>query len=70
MKPIEPEELSGFLDGELAPERMREVERAVALDAELREQLESLRALDGEWRGLAADAQFTPTVRMPTERVL
>jgi anti-sigma factor RsiW len=70
MKSIQPEELSGYLDGELAPERRREVERALASDAELREQYESLQALDAQCREVATDTQFVPVVSMPSQRTV
>ena len=42
----QPEELSAYLDGELSPERAREIESALERDPELQAELESLMAVD------------------------
>lgn len=62
MKPVDPAELSALLDGELSPERSREVEAAIASDPELRAEWEQLRTLDARWRSAAATAAFRPQI--------
>jgi anti-sigma factor RsiW len=62
MKPVDPAELSALLDGELSPERSREVEAAIASDPELRTEWEQLRILDARWRSAAATAAFRPQI--------
>ncbi len=65
MKPIDPEELSAFLDGELPPPRAEAVRRALEEDPALREEYETLVALDSEWQAEALAARFHPQVRIP-----
>ncbi|GMV97976.1 MAG: zf-HC2 domain-containing protein [Phycisphaerae bacterium] len=62
MNPIEPAELSAYLDGELSPRRAREVESALATDPALRAEYERLAALDASWRDAARAAGFDPPV--------
>ena len=60
MKPIDPAELSGLLDGELAPEREAEVRRALASDPKLAAEFERLRGFDSSARICAKTAEFAP----------
>lgn len=65
MNPVQPEELSALLDGELDPRGAREVEAQMAAQPELRAQFEALSAADAAWRRAAASAAFAPDVRLP-----
>jgi anti-sigma factor RsiW len=56
----QPEELSAYLDGELPPERAREIERALERDPELQAELESLMAADA-----AAGQAFAAMLKDP-----
>lgn len=67
MKPVRPEELSALLDGELAPERAREVEQQIATDPALRSEFEALSGADAQWRSAAATAAFAPAVELPKD---
>lgn len=67
MKPVEPEELSAFLDGELDPGRASEVGKQLADDPALRAEFEALEGWDAVWRTAAATGVFAPDVRLPTE---
>lgn len=60
MKPIDPAEISGLLDGELSPARADEVRQAIAENSALRQLHDSLVALDVEWKAAAATAAFHP----------
>lgn len=64
MIPIEPAELSAFLDGELPASRAEEVRIALAQDPELRQSFEQLAALDADWKARASAALFRPRVRL------
>jgi anti-sigma factor RsiW len=68
MKPIEPAELSAYLDHELEPRRQREIESALAQDEALRTEFAALARLDATWRDAAASARFRPGVRLPLAR--
>jgi hypothetical protein len=63
MLPLDPAELSAFLDGELPAGRADEVRAALACDPVLRQSYEQLSALDAEWKTRAAAAMFRPQVR-------
>jgi anti-sigma factor RsiW len=65
MKPVEPEELSAFLDGELDPERSREIEMQIESDPVLRAEFDELARTDVLWRAAAATAAFEPRVHLP-----
>lgn len=65
MKPIASEELSGYLDGELDPQRMQDVERALASDSMLREEFDRLSGLDAQLRAAGLAARFEPPFSMP-----
>jgi anti-sigma factor RsiW len=60
--PVDPAELSALIDGELPPERGREVEALLAQDPALRAEYEALRAQDARWRQAAGAATFVPAV--------
>jgi len=65
MKPIDPEELSALLDGELPEPRSEEVRRALEQDPVLREEYERFVAFDADWKREAQAARFRPRVRIP-----
>lgn len=65
MKPIQPEELSAFLDGELSEQRRREVQQQLDCDDVLRAQFESLQTWDRKWHAAAFDARFNPSIELP-----
>src|SRR5262249_2262464 len=64
MLPIDPAELSAFLDGELPAARADEVRAALAQDPVLRQSYEQLVALDADWKARAWTARFRPRVRI------
>lgn len=66
MEPIDPAELSAYLDGELSIERAEEIGAALKRDPALRQSFESLAALDFAWKGQASTAAFRPDVQLPT----
>ncbi len=68
MKPIQPEEISAFIDGELDVERTQAVEEAMAQDAALRAQLAELKRTDILWKSAARSAAFSPAVNFTTPR--
>jgi anti-sigma factor RsiW len=70
MKPIDLEELSAYLDGELDARRMRELETAIASDPALRLAHQRLADADAAWRLAAKSASFQPTVLLPTRSLL
>ena len=70
MKPIEPSELSGYLDGELEPDRIREVEAALANDPFLRADYHVLADADSAWKSAAHLAAFVPNTQLPPGRSL
>lgn len=65
MKPVQAEELSALLDGELEPGRAREVEMQIAADPALRAEFEALSEEDAVCRAAAKAAVFSPEVRLP-----
>lgn len=67
MNPIEPAELSAYLDGELDAARAREVEAALASSPALREQFKALVSADNSWRATARSASFRPNVRFDAD---
>lgn len=70
MTPIDPAELSAFLDGELPAGRAEEVRAALARDVALRTSYERLAALDADCTTRAAAATFRPRVRLTPGLVL
>ncbi len=65
MNPLEFEELSTLLDGELSREREAAVRRSLEADPGLRDEYARLASLDGRLRALVATAAFVPHVDMP-----
>ena len=65
MIPVQPEELSALIDGELDPQRAAEVGMQIAADRELRVAFEALRDMDDRWRTAARAIAFVPEVRLP-----
>ena len=70
MKPIEPAELSGYLDGELGPDRIRELEAALADDPLLRADYHALANADSAWRSAVHQAAFAPNTQLPLSKSL
>lgn len=68
MSRLDPPELSGFLDGELSLERMREIEEILASEPIARAELSSLTADDIAWRAAARAAAFRPKVSLRLTR--
>ena len=66
MLPVDPAELSAFLDGELPPGRAEAVRAALAGDPALRTTFERLAALDADWKSRAAAVMFRPRVQFPS----
>jgi anti-sigma factor RsiW len=64
MLPIDPAELSAFLDGELSASRAEEVRAALVRDPVLRRSYELLVARDADWSARASAAMFRPRVRL------
>lgn len=62
MNPVQPEELSALLDGELDPARAAEVRTQIQMDPALRKEFESLSGNDVVWRAAADSVAFTPDV--------
>jgi len=48
MKPIDPTEISGFMDGELDPDREKEIRNAMTENESLRREYEKLISFDAE----------------------
>ena len=69
MNPIDPVELSGFLDREMTEERREEVGRLVAGAPDLREELDSLSRADSRWRAAARSATFRVEIRLHREKI-
>jgi anti-sigma factor RsiW len=65
MLPIDPVELSAFLDGELPARRAEEVRAALAQDPVLRQSYELLVVREVDWNARAAATMFRPRVRIP-----
>ncbi len=65
MNPIDPAELSAYLDGELSPARAREVESALASSPALQAELDALTNADRSWRLAARSAAFRSDIRLP-----
>lgn len=70
MRPIEPFELSAFIDGELDAERTAEVRAALATDEALRAQHEALLHADAQLSSLAAGMTLIPHIRLPPPKAL
>lgn len=63
MLPIDPAELSAYLDGELPAGRAEEVRAALARDPELRQSYDLLVVHDADWRARAEATMIQPHVR-------
>ncbi|MHC4407178.1 MAG: anti-sigma factor [Planctomycetota bacterium] len=68
MKPVDPAELSAFLDGELSPERAEQVRCAIAEDSELRRVFEELSAVHRNLMTCAVAARFQPRISLAKSR--
>lgn len=64
MNPIDPAELSAYLDGELSPARAREVEAAMTSSPALRAEFDALLEADEKWRAAGRSASFRPDIRL------
>ncbi|CAN5510438.1 hypothetical protein BH10PLA2_BH10PLA2_03130 [soil metagenome] len=64
MLPIDPAELSAYVDGELTSQRAEEIRAALARDPVLRATYEQLAVLDADWSARAASVMFRPRVRV------
>lgn len=69
MKPIDPVELSGFIDREMTEERSAEVRQLAADSASLREEIEGLSRSDSRWRAAARSAAFRVEIRYQREKL-
>jgi anti-sigma factor RsiW len=65
MNPIEYEELSALLDGELSREREAAVRRDLEADPALRDEYARLANIDERLRALAAMPTFVPYIEIP-----
>lgn len=63
--PIEPAELSAYLDGELPTQRAREIRAALDHDPALRQSFNELASLDAAWKAQAKAMAFAPSVQFP-----
>lgn len=70
MTPIDPIELSAYLDGELTAVRRQEIEEALAADSALCEEFNALARVDAAWRRAAKTAAFKVDVQLPARSVL
>jgi hypothetical protein len=68
MIPMDPVELSGFLDRETTQERRGEIQQLVAKTASLRAELQSLASADSQWRTAARAAAFPVEIHLDRER--
>lgn len=64
MTPLNPAELSAYLDGELSETRAREVAAMIAADPALLGELDMLGRDDAAWRVAAGSAAFRPALRL------
>lgn len=67
MNPVQPEELSALLDGELDTARAAEVRAQIQMDPALRLEFETLSASDAAWRAAADAGAFAPAVSLPVQ---
>jgi len=66
MTPVNPEEISALLDGELTSDRAEEVRRAMVEDEGLRRIYEQIAEMDRDLSSFAAACQFGPHVSLPS----
>lgn len=64
MNPVDPIELSGYMDGELDPARALEVASALDLDQRLQAEFELLASLDDQLQSTARLADFQVTIHL------
>ncbi|MDB5676537.1 MAG: hypothetical protein JWM65_3519 [Sphingomonas bacterium] len=64
MTPLNPAELSAYLDGELSETRAREVAAMIAASPALLDELDMLGSRDTAWRAAARSAAFRPALRL------
>jgi anti-sigma factor RsiW len=64
MKPIEPSEISGLIDGELMPSDAERVRRALAEDEALHAQYDELATLHEDLKILATAVAFRPRISL------
>ncbi|MDB5676158.1 MAG: hypothetical protein JWM65_3140 [Sphingomonas bacterium] len=64
MTPLNPAELSAYLDGELSETRAREIAAMIAASPALLDQLDILGREDAAWRVAAGAAAFRPVLRL------
>ncbi len=69
MQPVDPAELSAYLDGELTPDRAREVAALLATDPDLRSSYDELASTDADWIAAASSACFSPVTDIPVQKV-
>jgi anti-sigma factor RsiW len=70
MEPINPEELSAYLDGELDAHRAREVSTAIENDPATRQAYKIIAEADYAWRAAAQSARFRPKIALPSRIAL
>lgn len=68
MSPINRNEISALLDGELSKEREEQVLHAIAKDPALQHEYGLLAGLHTEWLATAGGAGFCPDVSLPADR--
>jgi anti-sigma factor RsiW len=69
MEPINPEELSAYLDGELDAHRASQIKAAIENDAATRHAYQIMVEDDSAWRTAAQSAQFRPKIALPSRTV-
>jgi len=65
MKPIDPIEISRMIDGELNPEREKEIHSALTEDESLRREYENLISLDSALKFYGNEIMFQPNIQIP-----
>ena len=63
MSPLDPVELSAYFDGELPPERTREIDTLLNADANARATLEQLKRTDQYLKSIVSSAPFEPSIQ-------
>jgi anti-sigma factor RsiW len=70
MEPINPEELSAYVDGELDAHRARQVATAIESDPATRQAYQIIAQADSAWRAAAQSARFRPKTALPSRIAL
>jgi anti-sigma factor RsiW len=70
MEPINPEQLSAYLDGELDAHRAGQIKAAIENDAATRHAYQIIVEDDSAWRAAAQSAQFQPKIALPSRTAL